>query len=91
MPPNPLHPLTRVEKLVYGEDGVRHPISGYCIERGYGALSPDLQAEMLHLPAIERAEGKAAADAIRRKLQAATSPLHLVKESPSPLPPSPQQ
>jgi hypothetical protein len=68
MLPNPKHPLTHVQKLVYGEDGQRHWLSGYPLERGCGALSPDDQAKLLHIPEIERLEGKAIANEFRRRL-----------------------
>jgi hypothetical protein len=71
MLPNPKHPLGPVEKLAYAE---RHPITGYSLERGYGAQSPDEQARNLHLPLIEQTEGKSAAAAMRIKLGLAKAP-----------------
>jgi hypothetical protein len=79
VPPNPKHPLSPVEKLAYG---ARHEITGYPLESGYGAQSPDDQARNLHLPLIEQTEGMAAAAAMRAKLDAAkASPLKLVPGS----------
>jgi hypothetical protein len=68
MLPNPKHPLTHVEKLVYGEAGQRHPVTGYPIECGYGAGTPQEQAERLHIPMIEALAGKEVANTYRRKL-----------------------
>jgi hypothetical protein len=68
MPPNPDHPLTYAEKLIFGFDGQRHPVTGMCLMRGSGAGTPDEQAIRIHLPEIEKAEGKEVANEIRRKL-----------------------
>jgi hypothetical protein len=62
--------LSPMEKLVFGQGAKRHPITGMVLEQGSGALSPDLQARVIHLVEIARNEGQAAADAMRIKLDA---------------------
>lgn len=66
-PPNPTHPLSIPEQIIFGQSARRHPITGYPLEQGAGALSDNEQAEQ-HCRAIEVAEGKEVANAIRRKL-----------------------
>jgi hypothetical protein len=65
--PDPSHPLTVPEKLVFGVDAQRHPITGYVLEQGYGALSENEQAE-LHCRIIDAEEGRAAGNELRRKV-----------------------
>jgi hypothetical protein len=77
--PDPSHPLSYQEAQLYGFDAKRHPITGYLLFQGSGASSPDEQAEE-HCRLIENDFGKAAADAMRRKLAAANSPE--IKEAP---------
>jgi hypothetical protein len=77
--PRPSDQLSLQEKGLYGFDAKRHPITGYPLFQGHGASSPDEQAEE-HCRLIEAEFGKAAADAMRRKLAAANAPE--VKEPP---------
>jgi hypothetical protein len=60
-------PLTVLEKQTFGADARRSSITGRILEQGIGAL-PVRQQEYLHCHAIERQHGKAAADAMRKKL-----------------------
>jgi hypothetical protein len=66
--PDPKQKLSTPEKQVFGADAERHPITGYVIEKGYGALSPRAQAYDVHLPLIAKLEGQAAAAAMRQRL-----------------------
>jgi hypothetical protein len=66
--PNPAHPLSVVEKLIFGEDGARHSVTGMCLETGFGSLSPADQARLLHIPQIETIHGRVIANEFRRKL-----------------------
>lgn len=59
--------LAQAEKNVFGDEAAYHPITLMPLERGVGALSADQQAE-LHCVVIEHRHGKAAAEAMRRKL-----------------------
>jgi hypothetical protein len=79
--PDPSHPLTETEKLVFGIDARRHAVLGFPLERGSGCNPPDVQAAY-YIQDIERAEGKEAADALRAKLHTAANPLRVVKEPP---------
>jgi hypothetical protein len=67
MPIDPTLPLTDIEKAVYGADARRHPLTGLPLESGIGCAPADVQA-LGHLTVIEETEGKAAADAMRKKL-----------------------
>ena len=72
------------EKLVFGSDAERHPITGLPIELGSGALPPDEQARRVHLPYIARTQGISVAEAMLVELDAATKnrmPIDLVKET----------
>jgi hypothetical protein len=60
-------PLSLTEMHVFGFDAQRHPLFGFVIEQGSGALPVEQQAEN-HIRAIERAEGPDAAVAARRRL-----------------------
>jgi hypothetical protein len=71
--PDPSRPLSDQEKQFYGFDAKRHPITGYPLFQGSGALSPDKQA-VEHCDVIEDDFGKVAADDMRRKLAAANLP-----------------
>lgn len=42
--PNPKEPLSATEKRVFGENAIRHPITGEVLEQGSGALSEKAQA-----------------------------------------------
>jgi hypothetical protein len=64
--PDPLHPLTVPEKLVFGADARRHPVAGFVLEQGYGALSESAQAEQ-HCQTIDAEDGRAAGNEMRRK------------------------
>ena len=64
------------EAAVFGiESSDHHPVTHMPLEQGIGALTPDLQALNVHCMTIERQHGKAAADAMRAKLQAAAKPV----------------
>jgi hypothetical protein len=73
MPANPDHPLTIPEKITFGHDAKRHPITGLVLEQGSGCLSPDDQARIVHLPYIAETEGVEAAQAMLTKLDAAAA------------------
>ncbi len=64
--PSPAAPLSRVELLVFGPTK-RHPITGFPIELGSGAL-PIAQQAQLHCSLIDEEAGKAAGDTMRKKL-----------------------
>jgi hypothetical protein len=64
-------PLTVDESRTFGADASIHPITNLPLERGHGALPPREQAFRQHLWFIERRDGKAAADEMRKKLEAA--------------------
>jgi hypothetical protein len=82
MPANPDHPLTIPEKITFGHNAKRHPITGLVLEQGSGCLSPDDQARIVHLPYIAQTEGVEAARAMLTKLDAAkVGPLKLVPGS----------
>jgi len=65
--PDPAKPLTKEDKLVFGEDAERHAITGFPLETGIGAASEGNQARQ-HCDLIEAQEGKEVADEYRRKL-----------------------
>jgi hypothetical protein len=65
---NPKHPLLPEEIKTFGVDSYRHEITGECVEVGSGALPVDVQAAVVHCAEIERREGKAVADEVRRRL-----------------------
>jgi hypothetical protein len=65
------HDLHPNEKLVFGNNAERHPITGLPIELGSGALSPDEQARRVHLPYIARTQGISVAEAMLIDLDAA--------------------
>ena len=69
MPPDPKDPLTETEKKVFGEDARRHPVTGFPIERGSGALPERMQAQN-HIRHVAETEGPEAADAMRKRLEA---------------------
>jgi hypothetical protein len=69
MPLDPNRKLSPTEIMVYGADAKIDPRTGEVIEQGSGALPIDQQALFVHCAEIERREGKAAADEVRRKLQ----------------------
>lgn len=69
MPFDPATPLTMMEKRTFGFASRRHEITGEPLEISAGAPSPRLQAYLLHLPTIERRDGKEAAAAMRKKLE----------------------
>jgi hypothetical protein len=71
-----LHPN---EKLVFGSDAKRHEITGMILEQGSGALPPDEQARLIHLPQIAATQGQAAADAMLIKLTAAIRNREILK------------
>ena len=75
MPQDPNRKLTPIEVRTYGADAKIHSITGEVIEQGSGALPPDMQAANVHVLEIERRDGKAAADEVRRKLHMAARPL----------------
>jgi hypothetical protein len=65
--PDPSRPLTKEDKLVFGDDAKRHPITGFPLESGIGAAKEAVQARH-HCDLIEEQEGKEIADEYRRKL-----------------------
>lgn len=67
MLPDPNLPLRPEEKLVFGADAQRHPVTGYPLETGNGAAPVDRQV-LGHIDMIEAQEGEAVADGYRRKL-----------------------
>ncbi len=66
--PDPKDSLSPTDRLIFGSDAKRHPITGFVLEQGIGALPPEQQARN-HLANVERFEGKAAADALRGRLE----------------------
>jgi hypothetical protein len=42
--PDPRDPLTEMEKLIFGHDAVRDPVTGEVFEQGLHALPRDVQA-----------------------------------------------
>jgi|SRR5580704_1215241 dihydropteroate synthase len=62
------HDLHPNEKLVFGSGAKRHEITGMILEQGSGALSPDEQARIVHLPHIALTEGIDAARAMLVRL-----------------------
>jgi hypothetical protein len=69
MPQDPNRKLSPMEIRIFGADAKIHPITGEVLEQGSGAHPPDVQAALVHVLEIERREGKAAADEVRRKLK----------------------
>jgi hypothetical protein len=67
-------PLSPDEAQAFGHDAVRHPVTKMPLEQGIGALSPDQQARLLHLPIITAKEGPEVAAAMLQKLDAAARP-----------------
>jgi len=65
--PDPSKPLTKDDKLVFGADAKRHPITGFPIETGIGSAPEAVQARQ-HCELIEHEHGKEVADEYRRKL-----------------------
>lgn len=61
---DPKEPLTIPEKHVYGADAKRHPIAGFVIEQGSGAMPVDVQLRN-YLVMVEHVEGKEAAEQLR--------------------------
>jgi hypothetical protein len=70
--------LSVMEKLVFGSDAERHPITGMVLERGSGALPIEAQARG-HLALIAATQGQAAADAMRIRLDAAERKSEILK------------
>jgi hypothetical protein len=64
--PDPSHPLTVPEKLVFGADARRHPVAGFVIQQGVGSLSDDQQTEEF-CRTIDAEEGRAAGNEMRRR------------------------
>jgi hypothetical protein len=64
-------PLSGPEADALGLGAKYHPITRMVLEQGSGALDPDAQARVLHVPIIARTEGEAAAAAMLAKLDAA--------------------
>jgi hypothetical protein len=79
---NPNEPLSIPEMLTFGSDAVRHPVLGFVIERGSGALSIEEQADN-YIRMVANTEGAAAAEAVRAKLRAAEQPLRIVDTQPA--------
>lgn len=73
------HPLSPTEQAVYGADAVRHPLTGYILEKGHGALSPYEQAVKIHLPQIAATQGIQVANDLKIKLDAAERKLAIIK------------
>jgi len=57
-------PLNETEKHVFGPDAKRHPIAGFVIEQGSGAMPVDVQLAQ-YIAMVERTEGKEAAEQLR--------------------------
>lgn len=60
--------ISQAEKNVFGADAEAHPVTGMAIEKGRGALPPDVQAN-IHCNIIEAQNGKEAADEMRAKVK----------------------
>jgi hypothetical protein len=79
-----VEPVSVIERLCFGFDARRHPITNRMLEQGSGSFPEKEQAE-LHCRDLDRAEGKEAGDIMRRRLAIYYGadpplPLHLVKE-----------
>jgi hypothetical protein len=74
MPHDPKHPLSTWERRTFG-DTTRHWLTGEPIELGSGALSPDEQAERVHIPLIAIRDGEEVANELRRRLRESMRPL----------------
>ena len=70
--PDPREPLSKMDRLVFGENAKRHPVAGFIIENsmGMGDATAELQAE-LFCQNLERTHGPEVAAAMRRKLEIA--------------------
>ena len=77
---DPTEALTPTECHVFGVDARRHPVLGFVVEQGHGALPERAQVE-LYVRQIEQTD-RAAADALRRRLAAVEQPIAIVKELP---------
>lgn len=67
MPFDPAEPLTEMERRTFGVDAFRHPVCGFIVEMGQGALPVEQQVAN-HLIQVARAEGRAAAAALRKRV-----------------------
>ncbi len=79
---DPKLPLSLTEKAVFGADALRHPIAGFVIEQGKGALPVKAQLEN-YIRLVAHTEGKDAAESLRVKCEAANRPLRIVEIKPA--------
>jgi hypothetical protein len=70
------------EQQVFGPDAKRHPVLGFVIEQGSGALSVAEQIQN-YISMVAVTESAAAAEAVRAKLRTAEQPLHIVDMQPA--------
>jgi hypothetical protein len=63
-------PLSNADRATFGHNAKRHPVLGFLIEDGVGALPIEQQAEAF-VKSVEASHGKPAADVLRRELQTA--------------------
>jgi hypothetical protein len=63
-----MRPPTRVERTVFGHGVALHVVTEMPLENGVGALSPDQQALLQHVPIIAQEQGQAAAAAMYQKI-----------------------
>jgi hypothetical protein len=68
---DPAAPLSNADRATFGHNAKRHPVLGFLIEDGVGSLPVEQQAAAFVMD-VERSHGKAAADVLRRELEAAT-------------------
>jgi hypothetical protein len=62
-----MEPISEIEKRTFGVNAYRHPVCGFIVETGHGALSVDRQVEN-HLAEVASTEGRAAATALRNRV-----------------------
>ena len=67
---DPQAPLSNADRATFGHNAKRHPVLGFPLESGIGALPVEQQAAAF-VADVERSHGKAAADVLRRELAAA--------------------
>jgi hypothetical protein len=63
-----MRPPTRIEKRVFGDDVQLHVVTEMPLENGVGALAPDQQALLQHVPIIAEQQGQAAANEMHKKI-----------------------
>jgi hypothetical protein len=80
---NPNEPLSVLDKRTFGVNAFRHPVCGFIVEMGHGALSVDRQVEN-YLAQVASTEGKPAASALRVAVEKFKAGGGTVPEPPEP-------